>query len=68
MFGDMMRSIERMQQEMSKLISTNKRAALNNAEGHMERLTHEIADPERFRPLSTAVCFRSTLRRLSFKS
>ncbi|XP_043996808.1 finTRIM family, member 83 isoform X3 [Gambusia affinis] len=44
MFSDMMRSIERMQQEMTKLISSNKRAALNNAEGHMERLTHEIAD------------------------
>lgn len=47
MFGDMMRSIERMQQEMTKLISSNKRAALNNAEGHMERLTHEIADLKR---------------------
>ncbi|KAF7667041.1 hypothetical protein LDENG_00082540 [Lucifuga dentata] len=44
MFSDMMRSIERMQQEMAKLISSNKRAALNNAEGHMERLSHEIAD------------------------
>lgn len=40
----MIRSIERMQQEMAKLITSNKRAALNNAEGHMERLTHEIAD------------------------
>ncbi|KAK7925441.1 hypothetical protein WMY93_007751 [Mugilogobius chulae] len=47
MFTDMMRSIERMQQEMAKLISTNKRAALNNAEGHMERLSHEIADLKR---------------------
>uniref|UniRef100_A0A3Q3IE09 FinTRIM family, member 83 n=1 Tax=Monopterus albus TaxID=43700 RepID=A0A3Q3IE09_MONAL len=47
MFGDMMRTIERMQQEMTKLISTNKRAALNNAEGHMERLTNEIADLRR---------------------
>lgn len=47
MFGDMMRSIERMQQEMAKLISTNKRAALSNAEGHMERLNHEIADLKR---------------------
>ncbi|XP_069556814.1 finTRIM family, member 83 isoform X1 [Brachyistius frenatus] len=47
MFSDMMRSIERMQQEMTKLISTNKRAALNNAEGHVERLTHEIADLKR---------------------
>lgn len=47
MFGDMMRSIERMQQEMAKLISTNKRAALNNAESHMERLNHEIADLKR---------------------
>lgn len=44
MFGDMMRSIERMQQEMAKLISSNKRAALNNAESHLERLSHEIAD------------------------
>ncbi|KAF1378895.1 hypothetical protein PFLUV_G00195250 [Perca fluviatilis] len=47
MFADMMRSIERMQQEMTKLISSNKRAALNNAEGHMERLNHEIADLKR---------------------
>uniref|UniRef100_A0A3P8T892 FinTRIM family, member 83 n=1 Tax=Amphiprion percula TaxID=161767 RepID=A0A3P8T892_AMPPE len=47
MFGDMMRSIERMQQEMAKLITSNKRAALNNAEGHMERLSHEIADLKR---------------------
>lgn len=47
MFGDMMRSIERMHQEMSKLISSNKRAALSNAEGHMERLSHEIADLKR---------------------
>lgn len=47
MFGDMMRSIERMQQEMTKLISSNKRAALNSAEGHMERLGHEIADLKR---------------------
>lgn len=47
MFGDMLRSIERMQQEMAKMISTNKRAALNNAEGHMERLTHEISDLRR---------------------
>lgn len=47
MFADMMRYIERMQQEMSKLISANKRAALSNAEGHMERLTHEIADLKR---------------------
>lgn len=43
-FSDMIRSIERMQQEMAKLITSNKRAALNNAEGHMERLSHEIAD------------------------
>ncbi|XP_054611392.1 finTRIM family, member 83 isoform X1 [Dunckerocampus dactyliophorus] len=47
MFADMMRSIERMQQEMAKMISTNKRAALNNAEGHMERLDHEITDLKR---------------------
>ncbi|KAM4619978.1 finTRIM family, member 83 [Polymixia lowei] len=47
LFEDMLRSIERMQQEMSKLISSNKRAALNNAEGHMERLSHEIADLKR---------------------
>lgn len=47
MFGDMLRSIERMQQEMTKLISTNKKAALNNAEGHMERLGQEIADLKR---------------------
>lgn len=47
MFSDMMRSIERMQQEMTKLIASNKRAALNNAEGHMERLSHEIADLKR---------------------
>lgn len=47
MFGDMLRSIERMQQEMTKLISTNKKAALNTAESHMERLGHEIADLKR---------------------
>lgn len=47
MFADMLRSIERMQQEMAKLISSNKRSALNNAEGHMERLSHEIADLKR---------------------
>lgn len=47
LFGDMLRSIERMQQEMIKLISTNKKAALNTAEGHMERLGHEIADLKR---------------------
>ncbi|KAK0142584.1 Tripartite motif-containing protein 47 [Merluccius polli] len=47
LFSDMLRSIEKMQQEMSKLISSNKRAALSNAEGHMERLTHEIADLRR---------------------
>lgn len=46
-FGDMIRSIERMQQEMAKLISSNKRAALNNAEGHLERLSHEISDLKR---------------------
>ncbi|KAJ8394746.1 hypothetical protein AAFF_G00043460 [Aldrovandia affinis] len=44
MFGEMLRAIERMQAEMSKLISSNKKAALNSAEGHMERLTHEISD------------------------
>ncbi|KAG7483700.1 hypothetical protein MATL_G00041300 [Megalops atlanticus] len=44
LFGDMLRSIERMQAEMSKLISTNKKSALNTAEGHMERLSQEIAD------------------------
>lgn len=43
----MIRSIERMQQEMAKLISSNKRAALNNAEGHVERLSHEISDLKR---------------------
>ncbi|XP_062342350.1 finTRIM family, member 83 isoform X1 [Osmerus eperlanus] len=47
LFGDMLRSIERMQQEMIKLISSNKRAALNNAEGHMDRLNHEIEDLKR---------------------
>ncbi|TRY99308.1 hypothetical protein DNTS_003996, partial [Danionella cerebrum] len=47
LFGDMLRSIERMQQEMTKLISTNKKAALNNAEGHLERLGQEIADLKR---------------------
>lgn len=46
-FSDMIRSIERMQQEMAKLISSNKKAALSNAEGHMERLSHEIADLKR---------------------
>lgn len=47
LFGDMLRSIERMQQEMAKLISSNKRAALNTAENHMERLGQEIADLKR---------------------
>ncbi|KAI4813847.1 finTRIM family, member 83 isoform X3 [Pseudochaenichthys georgianus] len=47
MFADMIRSIERMQQEMMKLISSNKRAALSNAEGHVERLSHEISDLKR---------------------
>ncbi|XP_056603235.1 finTRIM family, member 83 isoform X1 [Triplophysa dalaica] len=47
LFGDMLRSIERMQQEMSKLISSNKKAALNTAESNMERLGHEIADLKR---------------------
>lgn len=46
-FSDMIRAIERMQQEMAKLISSNKRAALNNAEGHLERLSHEISDLKR---------------------
>lgn len=36
-----------MQQEMAKLISSNKKAALNTAEGHMERLGQEIADLKR---------------------
>ncbi|KAJ3589907.1 hypothetical protein NHX12_010748 [Muraenolepis orangiensis] len=47
LFSDMLRSIEKMQQEMAKLISSNKRAALSNADGHLERLTHEIADLKR---------------------
>ncbi|XP_030648667.1 finTRIM family, member 83 isoform X2 [Chanos chanos] len=47
LFSDMLRSIERMQQEMAKLISSNKKAALNTAEGHMDRLGHEIADLKR---------------------
>ena len=47
LFAEMLRSIERMQQEMSKLITSNKKAALNNAEGHMDRLTHEISDLKR---------------------
>uniref|UniRef100_A0A672LPY6 FinTRIM family, member 83 n=1 Tax=Sinocyclocheilus grahami TaxID=75366 RepID=A0A672LPY6_SINGR len=47
LFGDMLHSIERMQQEMTKLISTNKKAALNTAEGHMERLGHEMTDLKR---------------------
>ncbi|KAJ8267242.1 hypothetical protein GJAV_G00140250 [Gymnothorax javanicus] len=44
LFGEMLRSIERMQAEMTKLISTNKKSALNTAENHMDRLTHEISD------------------------
>lgn len=47
LFGDMLHTIERMQQEMAKLISSNKRAALNTAEGHMDRLGQEIADLKR---------------------
>ncbi|CAJ1064609.1 finTRIM family%2C member 83 isoform X2 [Xyrichtys novacula] len=47
MFSDMMRSIERMQQEMAKLISSNKKAALKIAVGHTDRLSYEIADLKR---------------------
>uniref|UniRef100_A0AAY4E3H5 FinTRIM family, member 83 n=1 Tax=Denticeps clupeoides TaxID=299321 RepID=A0AAY4E3H5_9TELE len=47
LFGDMLHSIERMQQEMTKLISSNKKAALNTAESHMDRLTQEITDLKR---------------------
>uniref|UniRef100_A0A4W4FUR9 FinTRIM family, member 83 n=1 Tax=Electrophorus electricus TaxID=8005 RepID=A0A4W4FUR9_ELEEL len=47
LFGDMLHAIERMQQEMAKLISSNKKAALNTAESHMDRLSQEIADLKR---------------------
>uniref|UniRef100_A0A8B9HSH2 FinTRIM family, member 83 n=1 Tax=Astyanax mexicanus TaxID=7994 RepID=A0A8B9HSH2_ASTMX len=47
LFGDMLQIIERMQQEMARLISSNKKAALNTAEGHMERLDQEITDLKR---------------------
>lgn len=47
LFGDMLQIIERMQQEMVRLISSNKKAALNTAEGHMERLDQEITDLKR---------------------
>ncbi|XP_062844798.1 finTRIM family, member 83 isoform X2 [Trichomycterus rosablanca] len=47
LFGDMLHSIERMQQEMAKLISSNKKSALNTAESHMDRLSQEITDLKR---------------------
>ncbi|XP_053340817.1 finTRIM family, member 83 isoform X2 [Clarias gariepinus] len=47
LFGDMLHTIERMQQEMAKLITSNKKMALNTAEGHMDRLDQEIADLKR---------------------
>ncbi|XP_066551589.1 finTRIM family, member 83 isoform X2 [Amia ocellicauda] len=47
LFGEMLRSIERMQADMNKLITTNKSIALTQAEGHLERLEQEIGDLKR---------------------
>ncbi|XP_066551856.1 finTRIM family, member 82 [Amia ocellicauda] len=44
MFTEMIRSIERMRSEVTKLIGINERAAFNQAEGLMERLEQEIED------------------------
>ncbi|XP_040907433.1 finTRIM family, member 82 [Toxotes jaculatrix] len=42
MFEDMIRSIERMRSEVSKLIGINEKAAFNQAEALIERLEQEI--------------------------
>ncbi|XP_041750486.1 finTRIM family, member 82 [Coregonus clupeaformis] len=42
MFEDMIRSIERMRSEVTKLIGINEKAAFNQAEGLVERLEQEI--------------------------
>uniref|UniRef100_A0A674EIX9 FinTRIM family, member 82 n=1 Tax=Salmo trutta TaxID=8032 RepID=A0A674EIX9_SALTR len=42
MFEDMIRSIERMRSEVTKMIGINEKAAFNQAEGLVERLEQEI--------------------------
>lgn len=42
MFEDMIRSIERMRSEVTKLIGINEKAAFNQAEALIERLEQEI--------------------------
>ena len=42
MFEDMIRSIERMRSEVTKLIGINEKAAFNQAEALIERLELEI--------------------------
>lgn len=42
MFEDMIRSIERMRSEVTKLIGINEKAAFNQAEALVERLEQEI--------------------------
>lgn len=42
MFEDMVRSIERMRSEVTKLIGINEKAAFNQAEALVERLELEI--------------------------
>ncbi|KAJ8267240.1 hypothetical protein GJAV_G00140230 [Gymnothorax javanicus] len=44
LFNEMIRSIERMRAEVSKLISINEKAAFNQAEGLVERLEQEIEE------------------------
>lgn len=42
MFEDMIRAIERMRSEVTKLIGINEKAAFNQAEALIERLEQEI--------------------------
>ncbi|KAG7483716.1 hypothetical protein MATL_G00041290 [Megalops atlanticus] len=44
MFTEMIRSIERMRSEVTKLIGINEKAAFNQAEGLVERLEQEIEE------------------------
>ncbi|KAJ8275824.1 hypothetical protein COCON_G00075760 [Conger conger] len=44
LFSEMIRSIERMRAEVSKLIGINEKAAFNQAEGLVERLEQEIEE------------------------
>ncbi|XP_006641038.3 finTRIM family, member 82 [Lepisosteus oculatus] len=47
MFTEMLRSIERMRSEVTKLIGINEKAAFNQAEGLVERLEQEIEELKR---------------------